>query len=67
MPKSQDLIVENRMMWQQCFVQLVVGVSAFAGTAVLLVQVLPPLARPPLSNWGRQADRSLYLASRGAW
>jgi hypothetical protein len=43
MPKSYDVMVENRTMRQQCFVQLIVGVSAFAGTAVLLVQVLPSL------------------------
>jgi hypothetical protein len=31
------------MLWQQCFLQLIVGGSAFAGTTVLLVQVLPSL------------------------
>jgi hypothetical protein len=43
MPKSYDVTVENRMLWQQCFLQLIVGISAFACNAVLLVQVLPPL------------------------
>jgi hypothetical protein len=43
MPKSYDVTVENRMLWKQCFLQLIVGVSALAGNAVLLVQVLPSL------------------------
>ncbi len=43
MPNPHDVIVESRMMWLQFLVQLIVGISAFAGAAVMLVQALPPL------------------------
>jgi hypothetical protein len=43
MLRSDDATVESRMIWQQCLVQLIVGGSALAGAAVIMVQVLPPL------------------------
>ena len=42
MPNSND-VASNEMLWERILSLLVVGVSVLGGSAVLLIQVLPPM------------------------
>jgi hypothetical protein len=42
MPNSND-VASNEMLWERVLFLLVVGVSVLGGSAVLLIQLLPPI------------------------
>jgi hypothetical protein len=42
MPNSND-VASNEMLWERVLSLLVVGASVLGGSAVLLIQALPPV------------------------
>ena len=43
MPNSNDVASNDEMLWERVLSLLIVGASVLGGSAVLLIQALPPI------------------------